>query len=129
MLSTWFQKLTQRILLPSLSWVLPVKGVYFYETDAVENHGLLTPGAIVTLKPEPENEFDRHAVQIWLNSSPCLLGYIPRSHSRRIAWLLQHAQLKSAEIESAYRQYHRLYIYVRLRFDVRWWQAVQYWIR
>ncbi len=38
MLSTWFQKLTQRILLPSLSWVLPVKGVYFYETDAVENH-------------------------------------------------------------------------------------------
>jgi hypothetical protein len=120
--------------------VLPVKGVYFYETDAVENHGLLTPGAALILKPEPENEFDRHAVQIWLNGfpnslphssphSPCLLGYIPRSHSRRIAWLLQHAQLKTAEIESAYRQYHRLYIYVRLRFDVRWWQAVQYWIR
>jgi hypothetical protein len=140
MLSTWFRKLTQRILHPSLSWVLPVKGVYFYETNAVENHGLLTPGAAVTLKPEPDNEFDRHAVQIWLNdspnspphtfpSSPCLLGYIPRSHSRRIAWLLQHAQLNTAEIESAYRQYHRLYIYVRLRFDVRWWQAVQYWIR
>ncbi len=129
MLSTWFQKLTQRILHPSLSWVLPVKGVYFYETDAVENHGLLTPGAIVTLKPEPENKFDGHAVQIWLNGSSCLLGYIPRSHSRRIAWLLQHAQLNTAEIESAYRQYHRLYIYVRLRFDVRWWQAVQYWIR
>ncbi len=129
MLSTWFQKLTQRILHPSLSWVLPVKGVYFYETDAVENHGLLTTGAAVTLKPDPDNEFDRHAVQIWLNGSPCLLGYIPRSHSRRIAWLLQHAQLNTAEIESAYRQYHRLYIYVRLRFDVRWWQAVQYWIR
>lgn len=129
MLSTWFQKLTQRILQPSLSWVLPVKGVYFYETDAVENHGLLAPGAAVTLKPEPDNEFDRHAVQIWLNGSHCLLGYIPRPHSRRITWLLQYAQVKSAEIESAYRQYHRLYIYVRLRFDVRWWQAVQYWIR
>ncbi len=142
MLSSWFRKLTQKILHPSLSWVLPIKGVYFYETDAVENHGLLTPGAAVTLKPEPDNEFDRHAVQIWLSSSPtpppfspfspyssCLLGYIPRTHSRRIAWLLQHAQLKTAEIESAYRQYHRLYIYVRLGFNVRWWQAVQYWIR
>ncbi|MGE4501206.1 MAG: HIRAN domain-containing protein [Hydrogenovibrio sp.] len=142
MLSTWFRKITQRILHPSLSWVLPVKGVYFYETDAVENHGLLAPGAVVTLKPEPDNEFDRHAVQIWLSGSPnsppfspfspyssCLLGYIPRTHSRRIAWLLQHAQLKTAEIESVYRQYHRLYIYVRLGFNVRWWQAIQYWIR
>ncbi|MGC9387198.1 MAG: HIRAN domain-containing protein [Hydrogenovibrio sp.] len=120
--SNRFKRLTEWFFHPTLTWVLPVKGVYFYDTEAVENHGLLFSGAELTLRHEPDNEYDANAVQIWLNSQPpCLLGYIPRTHSRRIARYLSQADHCHAHIETAYREYHRLHLDAHIQLRLHWW--------
>ena len=72
----------------------PVKGTFYYAATEAYNLELLQEGQLLTLKTEPENSYDRHAIQVWLPSTDekhgYLLGYVPRVMSRSLNWQLQH---------------------------------------
>ncbi len=61
-----------------------VAGTQYY--DLLEAWKDLKVGAELKLVTEPENRYDRHAVQVW--HQEFMLGYIPRSENRHMAKLL-----------------------------------------
>lgn len=46
----------------------------------------LRPGDALTLKREPDNPHDRHAIQVLWQGQ--LLGYVPRQNNQALAWAL-----------------------------------------
>ena len=64
-------------------------GRQYYDVDEV--WGELNPGMLLRLEREPDNRFDKNAVQVVYerNEGDCfLLGYIPRDENKEIAALL-----------------------------------------
>jgi hypothetical protein len=52
----------------------------------------LRPGDTLILKREPDNPYDRHAIQVLWQGQ--LLGYVPRRNNQALAWALdQNPQL------------------------------------
>ncbi|MBN2864541.1 MAG: HIRAN domain-containing protein [Thiotrichales bacterium] len=58
----------------------PIKGSYYYAADKAFTQQLLTVGNTLYLHPEPDNEHDGNALQIWTqpNAQGYLIGYVPR---------------------------------------------------
>jgi restriction system protein len=48
-----------------------------YRRTALQRENLI-PGSQILLRPEPENEHDRHAIGVWDQTGTAQLGYIPR---------------------------------------------------
>lgn len=48
-----------------------------YRRTALQRENLV-PGSQILLRPEPENEHDRHAIGVWDQTGTAQLGYIPR---------------------------------------------------
>lgn len=44
----------------------PIKGTYYYAAELAIENALIQPNTQLKLKPEPDNPYDKHAVQIWL---------------------------------------------------------------
>jgi len=61
-----------------------VRGTQYY--DLLKAWDQLRIGQELTLKPEPDNPFDHHAIQIWHGEH--MLGYVPRSENRHMSKLL-----------------------------------------
>lgn len=58
-----------------------VSGESFANPDGVKRQDLIracTPGARVTLIADPENRYDKAAVEVWLRDG--MIGYLPRGH-------------------------------------------------
>ena len=86
----------------------PIKGAFYYSADMAMDLSLLSPDEPLKFQPEPDNVFDRNAVQIWLPKSvqACLednnesddtlithgllLGYVPRTLAPKIAFYIKH---------------------------------------
>ena len=86
----------------------PVKGTYYYSADMSMDLSLLCADEPLKFQLEPDNIFDKNAVQIWLPKSiqACfenndsnedalishglLLGYVPRTLAPKIAFYIQH---------------------------------------
>jgi len=86
----------------------PVKGAYYYSADMAMDLSLLYPDEPLKFQLEPNNAFDKNAVQIWLpkNVQACfedndnnkdslishglLLGYVPRTLAPKIAFYIKH---------------------------------------
>ena len=64
----------------------------------------LRPGDTLILKREPDNPYDRHAIQVLWQGQ--LLGYVPRRNNQALAWALdQNPQL--SDQHNAERNLHR----------------------
>ncbi len=64
----------------------------------------LRPGDTLILKREPDNPYDRHAIQVLWQGQ--LLGYVPRRNNQALAWALdQNPQL--SDQHNAERNFHR----------------------
>ncbi|GAB6070783.1 hypothetical protein JCM30760_18800 [Thiomicrorhabdus hydrogeniphila] len=90
---------------------LPIKGTFYYSAYDAMQEGLLTKNTILSLKPEPDNGFDKNAMQIWLpvnsdktydkthaNQLGLLLGYVPKSLSAKISHLYSHHLISEIHI-------------------------------
>lgn len=111
----------------------PIKGTFYYGAFLAMDEKALSKGKVLQFLQEPDNDFDRYAIQIWLPNSTArdhklLLGYVPKSLSKEFSELLathlikeikvvhcaQHAkQIEidcSLTIEQAWLPYARLYI-------------------
>ena len=57
----------------------------------------LRPGDTLILKREPDNPYDRHAIQVLWQGQ--LLGYVPRRNNQALAWALdQNPQLSDPQL-------------------------------
>ncbi len=69
----------------------------------------LRPGDTLILKREPDNPYDRHAIQVLWQGQ--LLGYVPRRNNQALAWALdQNRQLSDPQLSdqhNAERNFHR----------------------
>lgn len=83
----------------------PIKGSYYYSAELAFNQKLLPTGQSLTLIAEPDNDYDTHAIQIWLQTdlqkghlhsveqSGYLIGYVPRQLAKLWFPLFQHQPL------------------------------------
>ncbi|WP_081822776.1 HIRAN domain-containing protein [Hydrogenovibrio marinus] len=112
------------------SLVLPVKGHYYYSALHAYNIGLLQPETPIKLIPEPDNQQDRRAVQIWLTHFPCwLLGYVPRRKARFIGYLLEHDLIQNPTLHNTRYRNQRLKLQLRLDYALPWKLRLDYWLR
>jgi 2-polyprenyl-6-methoxyphenol hydroxylase-like FAD-dependent oxidoreductase len=57
----------------------------------------LRPGDMLILKREPDNPYDRHAIQVLWQGQ--LLGYVPRRNNQALAWAMdQNPQLSDPQL-------------------------------
>ena len=71
----------------------PIKGSYYYSADQAFEQQLLQVGKTLNLRAEPDNSYDRHALQIWTGTikdnsengdlNGYLIGYVPRQLAKR----------------------------------------------
>lgn len=113
-LTKWRLKKSTRLL------VLPIKGCFYYGADMAESIDKLYKGAHLSLTPEPDNQYDANAIQIKLNEPITLIGYIPRNQTDKVHYLRKHHRIEAVFLETAYRQYKRLYLYVGIRYQSNW---------
>ena len=62
-----------------------VAGFYYYKGPEIVD--TMEPGEILDMKPDPDNIYDKYAVE--LNYNGTMIGHIPRSDNRHISRLLQ----------------------------------------
>lgn len=61
-----------------------IQGLFAYcATDEIKNNRLHV-GSIVRLIPEPQNEYDRNAIVVLMNSNEAKLGYVPREQAKKL---------------------------------------------
>jgi len=112
--------------------LLPVRGSYYYATDTLDALGRIQPHNTLSLIPEPTNEFDINAIQIWTTEpdEKQLLGYISRVKAPFINQLIANQRIQKVEVATCYRQYERLYLYIHIHYQPRWSDILQrIWLR
>jgi hypothetical protein len=77
---------------------LRVKGTHYYQAQLAWEAGWLESFAPLVLVREPDNRYDRHAIQIWLLRPRMLLGYVPRALAPRIGWQLKNGHLHQTRL-------------------------------
>lgn len=129
---TWFSKWL-RWLPKTFREIHLVKGTYYYSADQCESQGKLWAGKPLELRAEPDNEYDKFAVQVWLPKTDSqrayLLGYLPRKHSQRLSTYLQRGWILNSKIDTAYRQFGRFYLYLELEIHANRWQRLKDWLQ
>lgn len=94
----------------------PIKGLFYYSAEHLFDLHLISEGRHLQLVLEPENRFDKNAIQVWLKlpQKEFLVGYIPRqlakifrqqmrekeiiALSNRISWHLHQGRLMEIEL-------------------------------
>ncbi|HHT00294.1 MAG TPA: hypothetical protein ENK73_05490 [Thiomicrospira sp.] len=97
----------------------PIKGTFYYSASMALDLSLLKPDETLCFQLEPDNEFDKNAIQIWLPKSvqACfenqtdtlithglLLGYVPRTLAPKLRFYIKQNQV----IELKVRHYASL---------------------
>jgi len=78
---------------------ITLKGTYYFSDKTLIKLKRIAVGAKVSLQHESENEFDEFAVPVFLSSTNEQIGYLPRTHSRKFANLVNLNKIESAVIE------------------------------
>lgn len=123
---------------------LPIKGTFYYSAFLAMQDELLNNGTALILIPEPENTYDRYALQIWLPISQninnqeqpgmfksellepgllepgLLLGYVPKSLSKNFHTLYTNNQLTDLHIIHAAQQGKRIEIDCQITIYQAW---------
>ena len=81
----------------SHSYRFPIKGSYYYSADKAFKQQLIKVGNTLYLHPEPNNEHDCYALQIWThpNGQGYLIGYVPRQLAKQWRPLLTNTHQAS----------------------------------
>lgn len=74
-----------------------IAGTSFRQLDKVENK--LTSSVALSMKREPQNEFDEFAIALWFEDTK--VGYIPKNKNEVIARLMDAGKLFYATIEAS----------------------------
>lgn len=74
-----------------------IAGGYYHGLEQALGAGLLTKGAKLTLKPEPENPFDSNAIAV-LGPDGVRLGYVPRAINREVLAAMKEGAAIALEI-------------------------------
>lgn len=114
----------------------PIKGTYYYSAADALKLDCLNLNSQLSLIAEPDNYYDKFAIQIWLKipqnqSNGYLLGYIPKVMSKRLSLYLKHAPAELQITHLAQRGKHieidcyltieeKLMPYLTLRFLGIW---------
>jgi hypothetical protein len=70
--------------------------------ECLPNESFSTASPRVTLEPEPSNQYDPHAVKVFVLGRPGAVhvGYVPRDKSEQVAQLIAQGLVDSVELES-----------------------------
>lgn len=79
----------------------PVAGVSF-RPEALQLAGF-APGSDVELRPEPDNEHDRHAIAVVDPETGAKAGYVPRKLNRRVGNAIKRGQVKRTIVLGQHR--------------------------
>jgi len=80
----------------------PIKGTYYYAAELALESDWIVQKTRLILKAEPDNPYDKHAIQIWCahpdknSSSELLIGYVPRALAKQLRPYLEIAQKQNA---------------------------------
>ena len=115
--------------------VVPIKGLHYYQAKDLWQAGLLTESSQLKLVPEPDNPYDRYAVQVYLvpnakeeapsNLPSNLLGYLPRQNAPWNHYLLTHHQTITVNIHHTKlsKQLPNV-ILIELTYAYKWWHKL-----
>jgi hypothetical protein len=125
------------------SYQLPIKGTFYYAAEIAFDENLLTNNSVLQLRAEPDNGYDRHALQIFLpttqdsssNRVPSsealnrdnpglLLGYVPRQLSPIISRQLNSSCTYSLQVIHKARLGKRIEIECLLEMHLPWFTAL-----
>lgn len=116
----------------------PIKGSFYYSADMAMDLSLLHPGEPLKLQAEPDNIYDKNAVQIWLPKSiqACfedndsnknaiishglLLGYVPRTLAPKITFYIQHQDPLEVTVRHCARLGKQIEIDCQLTINLAW---------
>jgi hypothetical protein len=94
---------------------LKVKGVqYFSGTELIELR-VLRKGSSCTLRREPGNQFDAHAVAVMCDDS-IKIGYVSKDKSERYSNIIDGQGPLSAEVEDIHKENHGYVIYINVHY-------------
>lgn len=80
-----------------------IAGFSYYEGAIAFKH--LEIGTVLTLKREPTNTYDKHAIEIYYNDLK--LGYVPKQESRKLSLLLKYGfDAFEVRIQNIYKEAH-----------------------
>ncbi len=109
----------------------PIKGTFHYAAELALDQGLVHPGLELAFKAEPENSYDRYAIQIWIanqnqQTEPdqmhgYLLGYVPRVMSKNLTAILQRQSSTKLTVVHKARLGKRIEIDCMLEIEQAWW--------
>jgi len=106
----------------------PLKGWSYYHGPTLWKLGHVNPSSQLQLKAEPDNPFDRYAVQVYLNHSEenktekinTLIGYLPRVSAPIIQFLLLHNQIQNICI-SQIKGTPPYHLELKIHYKQPWW--------
>ncbi len=126
------------------SYQLPIKGTFYYAAEIAFDENLLTNTTALQLIAEPDNGYDRRALQIFLpitkdssnNRIPSiealnadtpglLLGYVPRQLSPIISRQLKSSCTYSLQVVHKARLGKRIEIECLLEMHLPWFTALK----
>ncbi|WP_321326586.1 HIRAN domain-containing protein [Thiomicrorhabdus sp.] len=105
---------------------LPIKGTFYYSAFFAMQDDLISTNTELTFKLEPDNIHDMNAIQIWLPSSNqpealgLLLGYVPKSLSKKISGLLSNHLVTNIYIVHIAQQGKHIEIDCQITIDQAW---------
>ena len=117
--------------------VVPIKGLHYYYAKDLWQAELLTESSSLKLQPEPDNPYDRYAVQVYLSTDDQtkttsvlpsnLLGYLPRQNAPWSHYLLTHHQTITVKIHQTKLSNHLPnVIMIELTSTYKWWHRLLY---
>lgn len=125
------------------SYQLPIKGTFYYAAEIAFNENRLTHNTELHLTAEPDNDYDRHALQIFLptiaessnnrasgidvlnrDTPGLLLGYIPRQLSPIISRQLKSPCTYSLQVIHRAKLGKRIEIECLLKMHLPWFTAL-----
>lgn len=124
------------------NYQFPIKGTFYYAAEIAFDENLLTNNTALKLVAEPDNAYDRHALQIFLpttqdsaNNAPSidalntdtpglLLGYVPRQLSPIISRQLKVPFTYSLQVIHRARLGKRIEIECLLETHLPWFTAL-----
>lgn len=107
----------------------PIKGLFYYSAEQLFDLQLIQPHHHLTIQLEPNNRFDRNAIQLWLilPEKTFLVGYVPRQLAKIIRQGLSDQQILKLEnrISRAARAGKWMEIELELNLSLNWQQAMK----
>lgn len=117
------------------SQTLPIKGWGFYQGPHLWQTGKLQLTSSLSLQAEPDNPFDRYAVQVYLNLTPnlknpnthdkALIGYLPRESAAFMQYLLLQQQIKNIKISQTKTKLP-YQIILEIDYQDSWWHKLYF---